>query len=336
MTTGRRTLSVCLVIGAVGVVNPTRLPAWQAVDLSGLLASVNAPRGTADSLRAGHAVAFLLRGRPSDEVALFAAVPVATTALTFLSRFGNLGVYQRHTAVVAAGPISDPPRSADFDSLAVPPTDLTALSACRVTSCAVKLPAAVIDSTRAVSGQAATSVIKAMFLDMSQQFLTGGIEALPAYGDKPIPMTPATALDSLLSGPTPILSIFTDLQNELAVENTPFGDAELFWLLESFGLRDVMELNAMTSRATGRPDLPAVVLTQRLYSSHYFVAGYSVTALLIDPSSPGTQGTPYLLYSARYRLDTSLNFLERSQLSGKLHSYATALVTGEKAGLEAN
>jgi hypothetical protein len=325
---------VFILLGAGWGDRPAPLGALQTTDLATILAGVGLRQDAAAALQAGEAVSALLPGTPPDEIGIFAAVRVSTSVATFLSRFGDLGVFQRRSAVRISGAVSSPPSLSDFQALPVPASDIAALASCRVGSCPVKLPAAAIEASAGADASVATSVVRDVFLDLANRFLHGGMGALPPYGDKDVPAAPAEGMAPLLAGSTPLLPLVPGLQEDLAIDRAPGSDTELFWLVESFGLRDVLELNAMTARATGRPDVPAIVLTERLYSSHYFVAGYSVSALLVDPAEGGPQAGMYLIFSARYRLDTPLDFLQRHEMEGHLRAYAVDLVTAEKAGLQ--
>jgi hypothetical protein len=337
----RRTVSITSILRCFLIVlvagwgrGATPVVARQTIDLTTILTSVKAPADAAAALRSGDVVAFVVGGNPSNEVGIFAAVQVSTSVATFLSRFSELDAFQRRSAVRIAGAVSSPPDSTDFDALPIPASDVVALGSCRVGSCAVKLPTAAIEAREGADSAAMASVVKDVFLDLAERFVEGGLGALPAFGDKAVPTTPAQGMGTLLAGPTPLLSVLPGLREELAMTAPPAVVPQLFWLSESFGLRDVLELNAMTTHDTGRPDLPAVVLVERLYSSHYFVSGYSAVALVVDPAGGDPQAGAYLVYSARYQLDTNLDLLERHELEGHLHAYAADLITREKASLE--
>ena len=80
---------------------------------------------------------------------------------------------------------------------------------------------------------------------------------------------------------------------------------------------------------SGAQGLSAAVGMRRVYSTHYFLAGYSCVALVSDPTPAGTGGT-YLLYEIQVLFDTNILSLERSTLEGKLRSFVQGLLIAEQ------
>ena len=93
-------VSFCVLAGVCSFGGAAPAAARQAVDLATVLAAVKAPSHAEAVLQSGQSVAVLLPGTPSDEIGIFAAMRVSTSAEAFLARFGDLGVFQRHSAVL--------------------------------------------------------------------------------------------------------------------------------------------------------------------------------------------------------------------------------------------
>ena len=217
--------SVLWLSALAGAAAPTSLYARQSTDLAAILRAVGVGADALVSIRNGEVLAAQLPGTPSDEVGVFAVARVSTSADTFLARFGDLDVFRRRAATHAAGAVSSPPVAEEFSALPMPASDLAALAGCRVGSCSVKVPTAVLDSVQGRDAAAVNRIVQGMFLDLARRFNDGGAGALPAYADKVPPTTPAQGMSALLAGPTPLLSLFPDLRAELADASRPLPAA---------------------------------------------------------------------------------------------------------------
>jgi hypothetical protein len=302
--------------------------------------SVGVHASALDSLLSGQTLVHMLPSRSGREVGVFGAIPISATPGEFLGRFRSLAALSGSPGVIQVGPVQDPATLLDFRDLSLPQETVDALRTCRPGNCAVKLTAdalkqvSVLQGSPASSFQAeADSLMEALLLEMAGVYLASGDSALPPYMDKGTPAAPGEGLSTLLASRTPLLDLFPGLPERLrrpeGVPSDSAAEDHLYWSVEEFGVRPVTGVSHMVIWPSTAQGLPAAIGMRRVYSTHYFLAGYSCVALVSDPTAGGTGGT-FLLYETQFLFDADIPSLERGTLEGKLRSFVQGLLEAEQ------
>ena len=256
----------------------------------------------------GEAVTRTLESRGGREVSTIGAIRVRCTSDTYITRVRDIERFKAGEYVLQIGRFSPAPVVADVEALTLDDEDRAALRACRIGSCALRLPAAAIDRFRtevawhsAGAAGAADAVMRAFLADEARTYWTQGISALADYRDRPsTALTRAAAFHGLLRQ-SPFQAEF---QPRLAAYLDGFPTVDdagiegfLYWSREKFGLKPVV--NVTHSAILRREDGVVAFASKQVYTSHYFDASLGMSLFIPVPGT--TDG--YVTYLNRTRVE---------------------------------
>lgn len=255
------------------------------------------------------------------DLAVLAAGSLKTTPDAFIFRVTDIVRLRKSRLVPAIARFSNPPTLEDLEGLTLSDQDLDSLSGCRPGDCGLKLGEAEIRRMQAALASggldrrlAAERAFREILLERVQEYLTRGLDALPPYHDKSRPLDVAEAFGRLAEQ-----SVYLDRVPTLRASlGGPAADGVtgsfLYWAIEDFGRRRVIRVTHVVIVRPGMADLPEVLVgSTQVYASHYTDAALAVTTL-----ERGADGTAFLGYLYRARVDVLGNFLVRRIVEGRI------------------
>jgi hypothetical protein len=265
------------------------------------------------NMERGRVVTKVLETGVQTEVAVFGVVWMNARIQDFVQWQNDIERFEHGDAVLAIQKISDPPKLADFESLALPAKDLNAIPKCRVGKCEVKIdePALtrlhqeVVWSAPDAHHQA-NRLIRQMMLEATEEYLKNGDHLLGAYRDKKRPLFLEKEFDGLLENSPFLIEYSPEFHRFLDdYPNVDLPNAQdfLYWSKVQFGLRPTIRMNHVVIYDFGRDKNVAVAVgSKMLYASHYFHTALELKFLVKDTTRPDAEGF-YLMILNRSRSD---------------------------------
>jgi hypothetical protein len=280
-------------------------------------------------VESGRVVARTLDVTDQKDVAGLAVVKIGVPK-TFLLDWLRNPEASGGESVLAAGEIGDPPRAQDVEGLRFDAGQFDEVRNCRIGDCAIKLPPSEIARIeREASGRLAAAdaadLLRRLLLETAAGYRRAGDAGLGVYADSPQRVEVRDAVQRLLATPPHVLAGIADLARRVAEDPFALG-GRLVWTKERLWKRTVVSLDHQfvlePSAAEG------VVVSKRLFASHYFEAAFSVAAV------HETAGACYLVFLNRSRSDVSgkgfsgleralVNMLVRRRLRGQWQDVRT-------------
>ena len=247
------------------------------------------------------------------DLAVLAAGSLKTSPDAFISRVTDIVSLRKSRLVPAIARFSNPPTPEDLEGLTLSDQDLESLSGCRPGDCGLKVAEKEIRRMQAAlaSGgldrrMAAERAFREILLERVP-VPYWGLDALPPYHDKSRPLDVAQAFGRLAEQSVYLIA----RRSSGPPSGGPAADASrtLFCTGRS-KISAVDELISVTHVVIVRPgvaDLPEVLVgSTQVYANHYTDAALAVTTL-----ERGANGTAFLGYLYRARVDVLGNFLVR-------------------------
>ena len=266
-------------------------------------------------LDAGRAIVKSLDTSVRQEIAHFGVVYIDARPDRFIERFSDVERFERGRGTPQIGRFSPSPRITDMASLTLPDNDVTALRACRVGDCEIKLAAAGMtrfrnevnwSSPRAASQ--VNAIAREMLLEMLHEYQSKGNQALGRYDDGSEPLHAAEQFRALLTNndlwPAPVPALATYL-NSYPNGRPDDVDEFFYWSVVDFGMKPTVRMNHVTTQRLPRrspPHVPYVVAIKQLYASHYFRSALELRFLVEEERAQGRSGF-YLVSITRSRID---------------------------------
>jgi hypothetical protein len=303
------------------------------------------PERDAAALDQGRAVVKTLPGTSKREVTTAGAVRIAASAADFVAQFRTLEGFKRSSFIRQIARFSDPPRLADLDALELEDDDVTALKACRVGDCDVRLPgndihrfSREIDWRSPDARERAATLYKSLLMGYLADYRRAGIERLVAYDDRKTPTRLAAETLDLLAQQRSSLDRVPEFRHYLLQYprvSLPRTEDFFYWSKEAFGFRPVIGLNHVSLHTTDRGEV--TIVTTQIYASHYMDGQVGVNTLV---PVAGAQGGPafYWLHFNRARIDNLeglLATLSRPIIQRRARSGLARSMTDSKRRMEA-
>ena len=248
-----------------------------------------------------------------NEVGAFGVVQLNVPKEVFVNQFRDIVSFTKSPEVKAIAKFSMPPRVEDMQDLTLSDQVVAMLKTCEPGSCKVKMDARMmqrfredIDWDAADYHEQATLLMKQMLLDYVTRYLKEGDQALGQYDDQKEPLRIADAFHGVLGNSTYLKEYVPELLTYL--ENFPKGrlphvENFLYWSIEQFGLRPVINLYHITIYTRQRNGANDVFITSKqIYASHYFEIAFAFTAF-VDEVGGKSSANAYLMYLNRSRFD---------------------------------
>jgi hypothetical protein len=299
----------------------------------------------AAALDQGRPIVRTLSGTAKREVTTAGAVRISASAADFVAQFRTLEGFKRSSFIKQIARFSDPPRPADLDALELEDDDVTALKACRVGDCDVRLPgndihrfAREIDWRSPDARERATTLYKSLLLGYLADYRRAGIESLVAYDDRKTPTRLAAETLDLLAQQRSSLDHVPEFRHYLLQfprVSLPRTEDFFYWSKEAFGFRPVIGLNHVSVYTTGRGEV--TIVTTQIYASHYMDGQVGVNTLVPVAGGPGGPAF-YWLYFNRARIDNLegiLATLARPIIQRRARSGLARSMTDSKRRMEA-
>ena len=283
---------------------------------------------------------------PADgrQIAVIAVTPIAISPDTFVERVRAAGGLKH--ADLVSGRFSNPPKLEDLAPVELDDGDIDRLRRfCRPNDCRLNLAAdeiATVHRALATDGPGASAETQRAFrrvvLERTARYLSGGLEAVPAYDDRSDPVRPAAVFAEILRQ-SPWLK--THVPRVAAyLERSPSADPagpESFLRWSKTRINDktvVMVSHVSIFRPPPAPGAPAVLVTgKQVYASRYMNGELTLTMLF----APNGGADRYLVHVNRSDLDElggTFSGLKRSLMLGRIKDEATETLAEVRDRLE--
>ena len=239
----------------------------------------------------GAPVTKLLDADGRGEVAVFGAVWIRGSVAQYVEHVNDIEHFERGGVFTITKRIGDPPRPTDFSQLNLPDQDITALKACRVGDCEVKLEEAAlqrfqsqIDWKRASAASEAQTLFRRVIYQYVARYLQWGNAKLAVLRDGSRPTFVATELASMVDRLPPSLSAGPELKQYLLQYPSASlgGSTDFLYRQEAnFGLKPTIRVNHLVIQQ--RPDV-TLVASKLIYATHYFWTALELRVLMPDPA----------------------------------------------------
>ena len=299
---------------------PNQVPEQTGRPFSFFEPAIQLEAGDIERIHAGDVVTRTIHSSGHD-MAVLAAGSLKITPDAFVSRVTDIVQLRKSRTVPSIGRFSSPPRINDLAALTLSEEDLEHLSACRPGDCGLKLAdveirrmQAALTSGRTGDRSTAQRTFRDILLERVRTYLDSGIDALPPYHDKDQPLDAGEAFGRLVEH-SAYLARVPRLRASLGGPAANGVTASyVYWSSEHFGQRSVIRVTHVVIVRPGASGLPDVLVgSTQIYASHYIDAALAVTTL-----ESGSEGTAFLGYLYRARVDVLGNFLARGIAKGRI------------------
>jgi len=248
-----------------------------------------------------------------NEVGAFGIVKLDLPKEVFVDQFRDIVSFTKSPEVKAVAKFSTPPRLEDLRDLTMANDAILALKECVPGNCKVKMDARMmerfhteVDWTASNYREQATLLMKQMLLDYTTRYLQEGDRALGQYDDQAEPLRIEEVFHGLLQNSTYLRTYVPELYAYLEnypKEHLPNVENFMYWSIEQFGLRPVINLyhvTIYTRQQKGKHDV--FITSKQIYASHYFEMALGFTAF-VDEVGGASPANSYLMYLNRSRFD---------------------------------
>lgn len=275
------------------------------------------------------------------QVAIFAAVTTDVSGQRLVRWVRRIDAMKRGRYAPDVVRFSEPPRIEDLATLQLAEDDLDDLRTCRPGDCGLKLSAEEITTLSHIARERrpgwqreAQQAFRLALLRRAHTYLAHGLEGLPPYLDRRAPVRLDEEFAAILAASSFLPTRFPMLARFLSrypAASEPDVESFLYWSKEILGNKPVISITHVTL-AQFDHGADAAVVSRQVYASHYMAGSLAVTAI-----SGGTDGSRYLLYLNRSRVDVLHGFLGglvRRIVERRLRSEAGDVVDALRRRLE--
>jgi hypothetical protein len=252
---------------------------------------------------------------------------------------------KRSKFVLAVGRFSDPPTTADLESLLLEDRDLDSIRECAPGNCGLKLSSSEIVSLRAAAlagGSAWRDSVQGEFRRLLvarvNTYRAGGLAALAPNAERDESRSCDDVFSAIITK-SPYLTrvpAVTAWLERYPQNDDPHIESLFYWSKESYG--GGKPVISITHVGIVRPEpnrhLPAILVTgKQIFATHYIDGALGLTLVTRD----GANGATYLVYVNRSQLDLLRGFLggiARGVLESRLKRQAPQIVRGLRIRLE--
>ena len=220
------------------------------------------------------------------ELALIGAMRIDSDVACYIDMLKNIETFKSGDVVIHVKKLpkvgGKPITASDFAGIDLSSEDLTALEACRVGDCGVKLPKDAIDRIAEVAQSSGRAAADQMF----RKWLAGYVEryrekgdaALVTYADHAEPVSLSGQLQQMLAAIPELKSLAPNFFAYLDGKSS--SDPNLYqfdyWSIEDYGLKPVASVtHVMIAHKDGR----AIIASKQIYADHYFDGSLGLTFL---------------------------------------------------------
>lgn len=260
----------------------------------------------------GEAVTITLDAPDKTEIAMLGVVRLDVPRAFYVDRVHELTDFLITGMRSSAGTFSDPARPEDVAGLALEPSDAKALEKCKLFSCDVKLPAALMDTLRAELAKShdpaprADAIMRAWVLSYVDAYRADSTEPLVIYDDTKRSVRSSDAFHELASEPMPAGIDGLPFAQMLAVPRgarPPEVASRITWELDRLsGLKPTLEVTERFIYAPTSSPGATFMATKLLYASHYFEAQIDYITLA-DAEPVNGKPASYLVVVRRQKFD---------------------------------
>ncbi len=266
--------------------------------------------GALERLDRGEVVTRKLETGVSNELALLGAARMEGTIEAFLPLYRNIETFEKELG--PAKKLSEPPKLPDFDEVALPKSELNALSNCEIGDCDIHVSEQTlselrsrIDWSKPDADQAVLRYVRERIQEYAEAYQTGGNARLSVYRNKAQPTAVADEFAKLLETSPYVLRYLPELHRyllEYPKATLPRAEDFLYWSIVGFGPKPTLRLNHVTIYPSEKgANQLTIVTSKQLYYSRYFDTGLELYTLFGDEARPGDGF--YLVALNRYRTD---------------------------------
>jgi hypothetical protein len=266
------------------------------------------------SVEAGKVVTRQLPVADKAEVAAFGAVRVDGDRSALLRQIAaEVGTRPKSGAVLEMGRFSRPPRLEDLAGLTLEESELAAVRECRPGNCGIKLARSAMERIhREVDGKTgdasarATQVLKQTLVDFTSAYMRGGTAEMTTYVDKEQPLDATAEFGKILTASPYLVEYAPELHHYAeAYPSASLTGArdEFYWCKDKYAPKPTVSVFHVVIWSDPQRDF-GVVVSKRVYASHYFRAGVEMLAVV---DAPG--GGVYLMDLYRARIDPPTGML---------------------------
>lgn len=260
----------------------------------------------------GEAVAITIESPDKTEIAMIGVVRIDVPRTFYVDRVRDLTSLLTTGMRLNAGTFSDPARPEDVAALALEPSDAKALEKCKLYSCDVKLPAALMDTLRSALARShdpaprADAVMREWVLSYVNAYRADSTEPLVVYDDTRRSVRSSDAFHELVTEPMPAGIDSQPFAQMLALPRgarPPEISSRITWELDRFsGLKPTLEVVERFIYAPAYAPGETFMATKLLYASHYFES--QIDCITLADAEP-VDGKPasYLVILRRQKFD---------------------------------
>lgn len=300
--------------------------------------TVTITTGDVDQLDHGYPVARILPSKGLED-GVFAAVRVGIDGDRLVAWTRRIEELKKGPYVLAIGRFSNPPRIEDLKELSLDSEDLAAIRTCHPGKCGLKLSADEMKQLQEVmkraGGDSETAIqhaFRELMLKRLQLYLSD--KKMPPYEDHQVTVSPASSLAELADHTTFLKEHDPQAAGALLGNSAAPPDESLsYWSKERVSGKPIISVTHVNIFRNRSPELPALIISNDVFSTHYIDASLSVTALV----QGGSAQENYLVYVNRTDVDIlhgPFTPMIRRKIEGRLKSGASDALERTKQRLE--
>lgn len=275
---------------------------------------LNAARFTAAdlaSLDAGRVIARADDGGDKSEVLVTAAVKIRAARDYVANYYREFIAHVDGQVTLGFGKFASPPSLADVRGLALDPSEIEDLKACRLGKCDIRIGGAglerigtAIDWNAADYPDRVNAFARQELVNYVAAYQKAGDAALVTYNDRGQPVSLRDEWRGILANSPYFQHYNAALQDYLVgypAKALPGVNDIIYWINENYGLKPVVSVVHLVQYQPPEYGDRTVVVQKQLYASHYYDGSVAVTTLV--SAKEGDRPVTYLLYGNRSRGD---------------------------------
>jgi hypothetical protein len=298
-----------------------------------------------EAVRRGDAVAITIESPEKTEVALLGVVRLDVPRAYYLSRVRDSTAVLVTGMQLASGTFGEPATLADVAHLTIDAPDVKELRKCVPLSCALKLPAPLMQTLRAVSashegGARVDSSMQQWLVDYVNGYRADSSAEMVVYDDTKGAVSAREAFRALAAEPAPAGIDRQPFALMLAAPRgarPPSVKSKIVWEVDRLpGLKPTLGVNELSVYAPPARTDETLLTVKQLYADHYFEAQVDFITLA-DGDGPSSAPGMYLVIVRRLKFDDLPSgglFNIRGRAVRKLRDGLRAALESTKASME--
>ena len=250
-----------------------------------------------DDIRAGKAVARIMKSRIPDEIFVFGVVYVNAAPRSYVQFANDFDRLRRLPDFLAVGRFSNPAQLSDLEGFEFDSSDIKSLKECVPRHCDIQMPSEGIEGVHKSIDWDAPDLAHQVNQQLQQHVIDGlqayrreGNPALGVYLDKVNPTDVSQQFAYMLSYHEVLPKYLPDFHRYLLdYPNVKSANVEdtFYWAKVKFGLKPTLRLvHVVTWQGQSSAEPAYAIAEKQLYSSHYFQTALDLTFCIRDPDNP--------------------------------------------------